>query len=81
MAGRRRRASHPTESRHGDGVAPHVLARHCDVGRHVAWCGDVTSLWTEEGWWYVSVLWDLYARQVVGWAMREHVDTPWVPDA
>ena len=59
--GRRRRNPQTTDSRHGYGVAPNV-----------AWCGDITYLWTEEGWLYVSVLLDLYARQVVGWSMRDH---------
>jgi putative transposase len=82
VEGRRRRAPKTTDSRHGYGVAPHVLARHFDVtAPHVAWCGDITSLWTEEGWLYVSVLLDLYARKVVGWAMSDRVDTPLVTDA
>jgi putative transposase len=59
-----------------------VLARNFDVtAPNVAWCGDITSLWTEEGWLYVSVLLDLYARKVVGWAMSDHVDTQLVMDA
>ena len=36
---------------------------------------------TEEGWLYTSGLLDLYSRKVVGWAMREHVETQWVRDA
>jgi putative transposase len=28
----------------------------------------------------VSTLWDVYARQVVGWAMRRRIDTMWVKD-
>ena len=82
VEGRRRHAPKTTDSRHGYGVAPNVLARHCAVtAPNVAWCGDITSLWTEEGWLYVSVLLDVYARKVVGWAMRDHVDTQLVRDA
>jgi transposase InsO family protein len=82
VEGRRRRAPKTTESRHGYGVAPHVLERNCDVtAPQVAWCGDITSLWTEAGWLYVSVLVDVYARKVVGGAMRDHVDTQWVTAA
>ena len=70
VAGRCRRRPHTTESRHGDPVAPNLRERHFDVGApNVAWCGDITYIWTEEGWLYTSVLWDLYARKVVGWAM------------
>ena len=79
---RRRRGPKTTDSRHGYGVAPNLLARHFDVtAPNVAWCGDITSIWTEEGWLYTSVLLDLYSRKVVGWAMRDHVDTHLVSDA
>jgi transposase InsO family protein len=82
VEGRRRRAPKTTDSRHGYGVAPHVLERNFAVtAPHVAWCGDITYLWTEAGWLYVSVLVDLYARKVVGWAMRDHVDTQLVTAA
>ena len=47
----------------------------------MAWCGDVTYIWTAEGWLYTSVLLDLYSRKVVGWAMSEHLDTPLVRGA
>lgn len=46
-----------------------------------AWCGDITCVWTEEGWLDVSVLLDVYARQGVGWAMRDHIATQLVTDA
>jgi transposase InsO family protein len=78
----RRRTPHTTESRHGYGVAPNLLERHFAVtAPNVAWCGDVTYVWTEEGWLYTSVLLDLYARKVVGWAMSDHIDTQLVTDA
>jgi transposase InsO family protein len=31
--------------------------------------GDITEVWTEEGWLYLSALVDVYSRTVVGWAM------------
>jgi putative transposase len=81
VAGCRRRAPKTTESRPGDGVAPHGLARHGDVtAPQVAWCGDRTSRWTEAGGWSVSGRWDVSARKVGG-AMRARVETPWVPAA
>jgi putative transposase len=82
VQGRRRSRPTTTDSRHGYGVAPNLLARNVDgMAPHVAWCGDITYIWTEEGWWYTSVLVDLYARKVVGWAMRDHLDTQLVTDA
>jgi putative transposase len=77
-----RRGPKTTESRHGYGVAPNLLERHFDVtAPNIAWCGDITYIWTEEGWLYTAVLLDLYSRKVVGWAMSDHVDTPLVRDA
>jgi putative transposase len=82
VAGRCRRPPQTTDSRHGYGVAPNLLERHFTVtAPNVAWCGDVTYVWTEEGWLYTSVLLDLYSRKVVGWAMSDHMDTQLVPDA
>lgn len=82
VAGRRRRAPHTTDSRQGYSVAPNLLERNFDVAApHVAWCGDIPYVWTEEGWLYPSVLLDVYSRKVVGRAMREHVDTPLVTHA
>ena len=82
VEGRRRRGPKTTDSRHGYGVAPNLLARNFDVtAPNVAWCGDITYVWTEEGWLYTSVLLDLYSRKVVGWSMSDHVDTQLVRDA
>jgi putative transposase len=78
----RRRAPHTTDSRHGYAVAPNILERNFDVAApNVAWCGDITYVWTAEGWLYTSVLVDLYSRKVVGWAMSDHVDTQLVTNA
>ena len=82
VAGRCRRRPQTTDSRHGYAVAPNLLERHFDVeAPNVAWCGDITYIWTAEGWLYTSVLLDLYSRKVVGWAMSDHVDTQLVREA
>ncbi len=82
VEGRRRRGPKTTDSRHGFGVAPNLLERNFDVmAPNVAWCGDITYLWTEEGWLYTSILLDLYSRKVVGWAMSDHIDTQLVTNA
>ena len=49
--------------------APNVLNRRFEVaGPDKAWAGDITYLWTDEGWLYLAVLLDLFSRRVVGWA-------------
>jgi putative transposase len=77
VAVRRPRQRHPmtTDSRHRHAVAPNLLARQFDVAQpDQVWAGDITYLWTAEGWLYLAVLLDLYARKVVGWAMSPHID-------
>lgn len=37
------------------------------------WVGDITYLWTEQGWLYLAAILDLYSRQVVGWSMSERM--------
>lgn len=68
---------HPvtTDSRHGSMVAPNLIARQLAVEQpDQVWVGDITYVWTAEGWLYLAVLLDLYARKVVGWAMSHRVD-------
>jgi transposase len=52
-----RRRPVTTDSRHGDHVAPNLLARQFDVDKpDQVWAGDLTDVWTAEGWLYVAVL-------------------------
>jgi putative transposase len=78
----KRRAPVTTDSRHSDAVAPNLLARQFDVSApDQVWAGDITDIWTAEGWLSLAVLLDVYARKVVGWAMRSPSDTTLVQDA
>ena len=45
------------------------------------WCGDITYLWTLEGWLYLAVIIDLYSRKVVGWALDRQLKTSLVLEA
>ena len=42
-------------------------------GPNEAWAGDITYIWTDEGWLYLAVMIDLYSRKVVGWAMDKRM--------
>jgi transposase InsO family protein len=75
---------HPvtTDSRHGYTVAPNLLARQFAVDKpDQVWVGDITYVWTAEGWLYLGMLLDLYSRKVVGWAMSQRVDAALVQEA
>nr|KGC98789.1 integrase core domain protein [Burkholderia pseudomallei] len=57
-------------------IAPNLLARRFDPAqRDQVWVGDITFVQTRQGWLYVAVVMDLYARRVVGWAFSQHADT------
>ena len=43
--------------------------------------GDITYIWTWEGWAYLATVIDLASRRVVGWALAEHMRAELVCDA
>jgi transposase InsO family protein len=45
------------------------------------WVGDITCLYTEEGWLYLAVIIDLYSRMVIGGAMSERMTADLACDA
>jgi putative transposase len=71
QARKKRRFRITTESGHGLPVARNVLARRFTVDApDSVWVGDITYIWTTQGWLYLAVLLDLFSRRVVGWALR-----------
>ena len=59
-----------TDSKHAHAVAPNVLERDFDAVRpDQKWLADMTYVPTDEGWLYLALILDLYARKLVGWAM------------
>lgn len=59
-----------TVSSHRLPVAANTLQREFTVSEpNRVWAGDITYIWTLEGWLYLAVLLDLYSRSVIGWAM------------
>lgn len=70
-----------TYSKHNLPVAPNLLKQDfTSTAPNQKWVGDVTYLWTEEGWLYLTVVIDLYSRLVVGWAMSERMTATLVCD-
>ena len=63
-----------TDSDHRLPVAPNLLEQDFTVdGPNRAWVGDITYVWTAEGWGYLATLLDLHSRRVVGWAFADHM--------
>ena len=70
----RRRFRGTTDSRHAHPIAPNRLDRTFAADRpNEKWVADITYIPTREGWLYLAVVLDLYARKVVGWAMRSRM--------
>jgi len=54
--------------------ADNILKRQFYPTRpNIAWVTDITYIRTYEGWLYLSVVIDLFSRQVVGWSMRSQM--------
>ena len=64
-----------TNSDHKRPVAPNLVNQVFTAeAPDRLWTGDITYIWTMEGWLYLAVILDLYSRRVVGWAMSNRID-------
>jgi putative transposase len=71
-----------TDSAHVLPVSPNLLERKFDVeAPNRFWSGDITYIWTDEGWVYLAVVIDLFSRRVVGFSMNEQMTRQLVIDA
>jgi putative transposase len=63
-------------------VAHDLVARDFNPpGPNRLWVADITYLRSWEGWLYLAAVQDAYSRQIVGWAMGEHMRSELVVDA
>jgi len=71
-----------TNSNHRQPLFDNVVDRQFDVDEpDQVYVGDITYLWTQEGWLYLAVVIDLYSRKVVGWSMGSRMKAQLVCDA
>lgn len=71
-----------TNSKHAYPAAANLLERNFETsGPNKVWTGDISYVWTFEGWLYLAIIMDLYSRQIVGWATDRHMETGLVMDA
>lgn len=71
-----------TDAKHGKPVAENLLQQDFDADAlNQKWCGDITYLWTDEGWMYLAVVIDLYSRKVIGWSMSDRMQATLACDA
>jgi putative transposase len=68
----KRRVPRTTDSKHSLAVAPNLLGRQFTApAPNRTWLADITYIPTAEGWLYLAVILDMFARRLVGWAMSE----------
>ena len=59
----------------------HLQQNFATAGPDRIWVTDITYIRTHEGWLYLAVVIDLYARRVVGWSMHSRMQTDLVLNA
>ena len=63
-----------TDSNHAFNIAPNLLDQDFSAdGPNQKWAGDISYIWTNEGWLYLAVILDLYSRRVIGWAVSNRM--------
>ena len=63
-----------TDSNHAFNIAPNLLDQNFSAtGPNQKWAGDISYIWTSEGWLYLAVILDLYSRRVIGWAVSNRM--------
>jgi transposase InsO family protein len=71
-----------TQKAEGALAAPNLLGQDFTASRpNEKWLADITYIDTAEGWLYLALVMDLFARPIVGWAMAEHMRAVLVEDA
>jgi putative transposase len=70
-----------TDSNHRYPVLENILDRQFEVSKpNACWVSDITYIPTREGWLYLSVVLDLFNREVVGWSMGSRMTRQLVVD-
>lgn len=55
-------------------IAPNLLDRNFTADApNQKWAGDISYVWTREGWLYLAVILDLHSRRVIGWAVSNRM--------
>ena len=78
----KRRFKVTTNSKHNLPISPNLLQRDFSFTQpDVACVGDITYIWTNEGWLYLATVIDLFSRKVVGWSMGKRMKADLVNNA
>ena len=71
---RTRKHNVTTDSNHKFNIVPNLLDwNFAAYGPNQKWAGDITYIWTREGWLYLVVILDRHSRRVIGWAVSNRM--------
>lgn len=71
-----------TDSNHPYPISPNILERDFSAtAPDQKYVGDITYIWTLEGWLYLAVVIDVFSRKAVGWSIKSHMRASLVNDA
>jgi len=71
---RSRKFKRTTDSDHAFNIAPNLLQQDFSASApNQKWAGDITYIWTREGWVYLAIIIDLFSRRVIGWAISNRM--------
>src|SRR4051812_13126539 len=74
QARQKRRFKRTNGSQHARPIGPKLLHQGLTPNPpHKKWGADLSYVWTREGWLYLAVVIDLFARRVVGWATGDRL--------
>lgn len=77
-----RKYKQTTNSKHSGTIADNLLEQDFTAQKpNPVWVSDITTLWTNEGGYYLATVMDLYSRFIVGWAMDKTMTCQLVCDA
>ena len=63
-----------THSKHNYKISPNLLEHMTQVDNlYQFWASDITYIRTKAGWLYLTVIMDVYNRQIVGWSMSNRL--------
>jgi transposase InsO family protein len=71
-----------TNSTKTKNAAPNLVQQDFSAARpNQLWTSDMTYIWTREGWLYLAIILDVFARRVVGYAMSARLSASLVTSA
>lgn len=71
---RTRKFKATTDTDHTFNIAPNLLDRDFKADQpSQKWAGDISYIWTREGWLYLAVILDLHFRRIIGWTVSNRM--------